>query len=313
MKMQVRLDEAFEACSALNLTQVKLGGYLIVLNSDFDVVLCEEPYVALMLLLNVDSGKFIARIWNETVTVGKIANAEQFIEVVRNFFSSGKPCVGLIEYEPPENERAYLTSYAPIHRKVSKTCNKIIDVSHDREVITCAECQKLSNLGSLHDVEVETTPNNCAVSAVKEETDDTCADIWEEGAYCENDPDIKSAIENSPSEDKTVLQANSSQGIENEEENVITSKRETEFVQAAVLESCIKSDPSPNSKTTKTFKEKETNDVSINSKYTLIPRDHLPGSMVQFNEYTGTSKEFWRENFVKETLKVSIIRKTILH
>ena len=85
--MQVRLDEAFEACSALNLTPVKLGGYLIVFNSDFDVVLCEEPYVALMLLLNIDSGKFIARIWNETVTVGKIANAEQFIEVVRNFFS----------------------------------------------------------------------------------------------------------------------------------------------------------------------------------------------------------------------------------
>ena len=41
--------------------------------------------------------------------------------------------------------------------------------------------------------------------------------------------------------------------------------------------------------------------------------DHPPGSMVQFNEYTGTRKEFWRENFVKDTLKVSTIRKTILH
>ena len=146
-------------------------------------------------------------------------------------------------------------------------------------------------------------------TAVKEETDDTCADTWEEGADCENDPDLKYAIENIPSEDKTVLQANSSQDIENEQENVITSKRETEFVQAAVLESCIKSDPSPNSTTTKTFKEKETNDVPINSKYTLIPRVFS----IQFNEYTGTRKEFWRENFVKETLKVSIIRKTILH
>ena len=35
--------------------------------TDFDVVVHGEPYLALTLLFNLRSGKFLARIWNRTV------------------------------------------------------------------------------------------------------------------------------------------------------------------------------------------------------------------------------------------------------
>ena len=206
MRKQVELDEAFDACITLNLTPVKLGGYLIVFNSDFDLLLCGEPYVALMLFFNIDSGKFIARIWNETITVGTVATVEQLIEACRGFFIRGKPCVGWIENEPFEKKLPYLASYAPIQRMVSKACSKFIHDSQDSEVISCAECQKLSNLVAHHDLAVETSPNTYAGTAVKEEIDDACADIWEEGEDSDNDPDLKSGVEKIPTEEKTVLQ-----------------------------------------------------------------------------------------------------------
>ena len=100
MKPQFSLKEAVETCLRLGLNSVKLGGYLIVLNSDCDVVLCGEPYVALMLLFDLESGKFIARVWNKTVNVGEAVTKEQFGEACSSFFSQGRPCLGLIEDEP---------------------------------------------------------------------------------------------------------------------------------------------------------------------------------------------------------------------
>ena len=35
------------------------------MKSDFDVIVSEEPYHALALLLNMQSGRVIARIWNK--------------------------------------------------------------------------------------------------------------------------------------------------------------------------------------------------------------------------------------------------------
>ena len=36
-------------------------------------------------------------------------------------------------------------------------------------------------------------------------------------------------------------------------------------------------------------------------------------NVIQFNDYTGTREEFWRENFVKDTLEVSMNKSNVLH
>ena len=44
--------------AALSLTSVNFGDYAVVMRSEFDLSVAGEPYIALMLLLNVKSGKF---------------------------------------------------------------------------------------------------------------------------------------------------------------------------------------------------------------------------------------------------------------
>ena len=62
--------EAETICSHLSLSSVSLGRYLVLLKSDFDVDIAGEPYLALALLLNLDSGKFFTRVCDQTVTRG---------------------------------------------------------------------------------------------------------------------------------------------------------------------------------------------------------------------------------------------------
>ena len=61
MKPKCDLTEAKMALVELSLTSVMYGDYLVVLNSDFDLVVAGEPQLALMLLFNVRTGRFMAR------------------------------------------------------------------------------------------------------------------------------------------------------------------------------------------------------------------------------------------------------------
>ena len=56
---------------------------MVVMRSDFDVVLFGEPYVAQMLLFNVRTGAVIARVWNQTVAAAEAVTKEQFEEACR--------------------------------------------------------------------------------------------------------------------------------------------------------------------------------------------------------------------------------------
>ena len=53
--------EAKSACANLSLTTVDYGRYLVVMRSAFDVMISGEPYLALMLLLDMDTGNFLTR------------------------------------------------------------------------------------------------------------------------------------------------------------------------------------------------------------------------------------------------------------
>ena len=72
-----------DVVAAQSLASLKIGDYLVVMRSDFDVVLLGEPYLASMLLFNLRTGRCLARIWNQTVKVVKAVTREQFAEACR--------------------------------------------------------------------------------------------------------------------------------------------------------------------------------------------------------------------------------------
>ena len=40
-------------------------------------MICGEPYVALMLWLDAETGKYVARVWNQTVSAGSATKLDQ--------------------------------------------------------------------------------------------------------------------------------------------------------------------------------------------------------------------------------------------
>ena len=52
----------------------------------------------------------------------------------------------------------------------------------------------------------------------------------------------------------------------------------------------------------------------VTMEYFQSTEDSLePNNITQFNEYIGTRNDFWKEDFVKVTLKVSMLRNTVLY
>ena len=92
-KQKIDLVEAKGVLASMSLISVTFGHYLLVMRSQYDVMLSGEPYVALMLWLNVETGKFVTRIWNQTAARGEAMTIEQFAEACHTHFSQGKPCL----------------------------------------------------------------------------------------------------------------------------------------------------------------------------------------------------------------------------
>ena len=142
-KCQFDLEEAKGILASLSLTSVSFEDYLIILRSEFDVSILGQPYLALMLLFNVKSGKYISRIWNQTTSVGTAHTLEQFMEACQDLFGQGKPCVGCIEDEEGHVNHGYLVSHTPVSRKVSTTCRKVLGKTAKEETQSCSECLRL--------------------------------------------------------------------------------------------------------------------------------------------------------------------------
>ena len=138
------LAEAKTALVELSLTAVMYGDYLVVMNSDFDVTIAEEPYLALMLLFNVGSGKFMARIWNQTVRVGEAGNLEEFVDACKSHFGQGRPCIGCPQEDTEPGTQGCLISQTPIPRKISVSCQRVLGKDASVDLQSCQECHKLS-------------------------------------------------------------------------------------------------------------------------------------------------------------------------
>ena len=87
-------SEAKRIIASQSLSSFNLGDFLVVTNSDFDLTISGEPHVALMLMYHLKSGKYMARIWNQTVAVGLALKGNELEEACQELFGQGTPCMG---------------------------------------------------------------------------------------------------------------------------------------------------------------------------------------------------------------------------
>ena len=136
------VDEARKLISDLGLSSLLLGSYMVIVKSDFDLFLADEPYVALMFLFDVRRGLYTARVWNQTVSRGSVSNVEQLVSACINHFEK-RPCIGCPEAESEQANLGFLVSQTPMPRKISLRCKKVLEKDATAEYHSCRECLAL--------------------------------------------------------------------------------------------------------------------------------------------------------------------------
>merc|ERR1711879_353238 len=94
-----------------------------------------------MLLIDLDSGLYFGRIWNQTLAKGKAFHVRDFIEACVAFFGqNNKPCIGypFLDVNDLPSDDMVLTQ-TPVPRMVSKSCFKVVNEKND----SCSECLSL--------------------------------------------------------------------------------------------------------------------------------------------------------------------------
>ena len=118
----IDLEQIWCALSKLGLKVVECGEYLVIMKSEFDVMLHGEPYHALLMLFNVHTGKFMARVWNKSETVGKASTLAELKNACIHHFRERRLCLGLLEDEDEQSKHSFLISQTPVSRKISRAC-----------------------------------------------------------------------------------------------------------------------------------------------------------------------------------------------
>ena len=166
MSGELNHEDITHSLSQLSLKCVELGDYLLVIRSNLDVFIDNEPYLASMLILNKHSGTYTAKLWNKTLFSGKNPTATEFIQVCKQHFGQGKPCVGFRLQVDEEAPHEGILSSLPISRNVAKDCHKFLNKDAGDDNL-CSACKKLSISKSLSNVTVSNVPD---VGRTNEET-----------------------------------------------------------------------------------------------------------------------------------------------
>ena len=143
-KPEFGTEDARKSISSISLISFLLGDFLVVMKSTPDVIISDEPYLSLMLFVEMKSGIYIKRIWNRTVARGKAVTIEQLIDLCRKHFFRGKPCIGCPQNLDQVDGLDFVICQTPIPRKVSRYCLEMLDTDVGQDENTCAECMKLS-------------------------------------------------------------------------------------------------------------------------------------------------------------------------
>ena len=143
-KPEFGIEDARIAITGISLISFMVGDFLVIMNSTPDVMLSDEPYLSLMVLVEMKSGKFIRRIWNRSVARGKTVTIEQLVDLCKQHFFQGKLCIGCPLYVNVEEGHDFVISQTPIPRKISRYCHEVLDGHANDKESSCPECLKLN-------------------------------------------------------------------------------------------------------------------------------------------------------------------------
>ena len=180
--------EAVRNClQGLSLTCNQIGNYMIVMESDVNIILSGQPYIALMLLFEVKTGKYFARIWNQTVMSGEAATEEELSEACSTFFLQGRPCLGCPADDTKDNTtNDFIISQTPIRRKYSRACLKRLGQGFPSDVNKCSECLKLMDFKLEADSEYDEIKESLCLSDFQTKTEEEFSeDVDYQEAYVE--------------------------------------------------------------------------------------------------------------------------------
>ena len=142
----VRIDfdrkELKSALRSLCLTWAPVGDYLVIMNGEIDANICGEPYLAMQLWLNLITGSYISRLWNQTIATGKVVSVAQFLLACKDF--QGKPCTGCPVNLHSADKNDHVILYTPVPRRISKNCLKFLRKMEGWNE-TCSECSTLKD------------------------------------------------------------------------------------------------------------------------------------------------------------------------
>ena len=145
MKSMFDFQDVSTAITGLSLTTLLMGEFLVIMNSKPDVIVFDEPYLSLMILVEKNSGRYIRRIWNRTVGKGKIYAMDKIVELCKKHFFQGRPCLGSPQNEDEEDDKDFLITQTPIARKISKFCHEVLGSNAKSDATACHECLKLGD------------------------------------------------------------------------------------------------------------------------------------------------------------------------
>ena len=173
--LELGLPVVKNTLTSMSLVSVTIGDFLAIMRSDFDLAISGEPYTGLVMLLNLTTGKYLSRIWNQTVATGIIVKVDHLMEACENIFGQGRPCLGFPEVGKHERvKQDCLISQTPIPRRISTTCLKVLGKDTPASVSSCSECMKLSRpgLSSVNNFDKYVKPTH-SLSEMRKENEDS--------------------------------------------------------------------------------------------------------------------------------------------
>ena len=199
------LDEAQHTISELTLTSVRMKDFLVVMKSDFDFTISGEPYIAFMLLLDLKTGKYVSRLWNQTIATGTALRKEELLEACRSLFCQGRPCFG------------YPITATPFPRNVASTCSRVLGKDVAPDVTACQECYRLKTICSESDAQIkEESEVNAQENTAHFEVSASFTDYIDSGDFLEED----NKLEHDSDDDQVYLKEDvSEQNLEEYEQH----------------------------------------------------------------------------------------------
>ena len=104
----------------LELNPVQVENWLVIQRRRFDLRLYEEPFHAIRVLVDLDSGKFVHRIWGRTRENGHLSGIEDLIALLWSVFHQTVACLGFPHSSSFNSSTIQLEH--PVSRQVSRDC-----------------------------------------------------------------------------------------------------------------------------------------------------------------------------------------------